>query len=162
MPVPGITQVATASNVVFKPLTLDGSGTYDLFQITGVVYVGYIYGIVTTATPANTTAASLQLFPTGGAAIQLTSLAGSNISSLPAGSMIIKDLLAANAISVADNTLGFLSEQSGEVFASFAVGKKTGAVTHIRLNVTEAGSSGAITWFVNWVPLSSDGYLRTA
>jgi len=150
----------TFDNVIHAVTTLDGTGTYNICKITGVVQINHIYGVVETATPAGTTAASLQLFPTGGAAVQLTSLAGSNISSLPAGSMIEKAQAAANAISVSDNTLGFISEQVGLLFAKFAVGQKTGTVTHIRLNVTEAGTSGAIHWYVDWQSLSEDGFIE--
>ena len=147
-------------NLIRKSITLDGSGTYNLFQVTGEVQINHIYGIVTTALPAATTAASLQLFPAGGAAIQLTSLAGSDISSLPVGSMINKAATAATAISVSNSTLGFLSEQTGLLLAIFAVGQKTGGIaTYVRLNVTEVGTSGAIDWYCDWQPLSNDGFL---
>ncbi|MCP4540675.1 MAG: hypothetical protein GY832_26350 [Chloroflexi bacterium] len=144
-----------------KSVTLDGSGTYNLFQVTGVVRIDFIYAIVETATPANTTAASLQLFPAGGAAIQLTSLAGSNISSLPAGTMISKGQAAAAAIDVSDSTLGFVEEQVGFIFARFSVGQKTGGIaTYIRLNVTEAAPLGGVLHFTcEWKPLSDDGNL---
>lgn len=142
--------------------TLDGSGTYNLFQVTGIVRINFVYGIVETALPANTTAASLQLFPAGGAAIQLTSVAGSDISSLPVGAMISKGRVAANAIDVADSTLGFVEEQTGFIFARFSVGQKTGDIAmYIRLNVTEAAPlGGVIHWHVEWEPLSDDGWIE--
>jgi hypothetical protein len=152
----------TFDSVVVNSTVLDGSGTYNIFQVTGNVRVNYIWGHVTELIPAATTAASLQLFPTGGVAIQLTSLAGSDISNLPVGSLIAKGQLAANAIDVGDATLGFLSEQSGFVFASFAIGQKTATNTYIRLNVTEGNADGTIHWHCDWEPLSEDGWLEAA
>jgi len=148
-------------HVKSKDNELDGSGTYNLFQITGIVQINHIWGHVTEAMPNNTTAASLQLFPAGGAAIQITSLAGTAFSNLPVGSMINKGLPAANAITVSDATLGFVNEQTGLIFATFVVGQKTaGIATYIRLNVTEAGTSGAIHWHVDWEPITDDGFVE--
>lgn len=150
---------ALTSGIAEKTNALDGSSTYNLFQITGSVLINYIWGHVTEAMPAATTAASLQLFPTGGAAIQLTSLAGSDISSLPIGSVLMKGGLAANAISVGDNTLGYLLEEAGFIFARFAIGQKTATNTYIRLNVTEGNTDGTIHWHCNWLELSDGATL---
>ena len=149
-------------NIKHKEIVLDGSGTYNIFQITGIVQINHIWGHITEATPVNTTAASLQLFPAGGAAVQLTSLVGSDISSLPIGSMINKGLPVANAIDVADATLGFLNEQTGLIFATFSVGQKAaGIATYIRLNVTEAGADGTIHWHADWKPITDDGLVES-
>ena len=146
------------SGIAESTCVLDGSGTYNLFQITGSVLINYIWGHVTEAMPAATTAASLQLWP-GAGAIQLTSLAGSDISSLPIGSVLMKGGLAANAISVGDNTLGYLLEEAGFIFARFAIGQKTATNTYIRLNVTEGNTDGTIHWHCNWLELSDGATL---
>ena len=144
----------------YKEMAFDGSAQYNLFQVTGIVYVSLIYAHVETATPANKTAASLQLFPAGGAAIQITSLAGSDISDLPAGSLIVKDNVVANAITVDDSTLGYISEQLGFLFSPFFAGQKVAIDTYIRLNITEAGPDGGlIHWHAIWTPLSDAGLL---
>ena len=148
-----------SSGIVEKTNALDGSGTYNLFQVTGSVLVNSIWGYVSEAMPAATTAASLQLFPTAGAAIQLTSLAGSDISSLPIGSVLMKGGLAANAIGVGDNTLGYLLEESGFIFAKFTIGQKIAVNTFIRLNVTEGNTDGTIIWKCNWLNLSTGATL---
>ena len=140
-------------------ITLDGSGTYNIYQITGDIEIERLRGVIETATPALTTAASWQLFPVGGAAVQITSLAGADISSLPAGSMLSKDNVVAQALTVSDNTNGFLNENLGFLFSPFAVGQKTGVVTYIRLNVTEGGASGAIDFVCEWKPVSDTGFL---
>ncbi len=146
---------------VHADVTLDGSGDYDIFTVRGEVKINHIYAIVTTATPAATTAANLQLFPAGGPAIQLTALAGSDISNLPIGSVISKDQAAANAITVADSTNGALIEAVGFIFAEFVVIQKTGGIaTTIRLNVTEVGASGVLHFEAHWTPLSDDGALE--
>ena len=73
-----------------KSITLDGSTDYNLFVITGSVKIEYIWGHITQVIGAATTAVSLQLFPTAGAAIQITSLAGSALSAMPVGTIVSK------------------------------------------------------------------------
>jgi len=162
---PGITNISEPCCLTTSAeITLDGSGTYNLFQITGAIQVNLIWGHVTTALPILTTAASLQLFPAGGAAIQLTSLVGSDLSALPTGSLVIKDQLAAVAVGVGDSTLGFLSEQLGFIFSRFAIGQQTGGIaTYIRLNVTEAAPlGGVIHWHIKWEPVTDGASLIPA
>ena len=140
--------------VELKTNTLDGSDDYNLFQITGVVQIDYLWGHVTTVLPAATTASSLQVFPTGGAAVQITSIGGTALSSLPVGSLISKDATAGTAIGVKSSALGFVYEPTGFIFAPFSIGQKLTVDTFIRHHVTEGNSSGAIHWHCKWTALT--------
>lgn len=136
--------------------TLAGTTDYNMFTVTGSVKIHALWGVVTTIIPAATTAANLNLFPTGGAAIQLTSAAGTDISALPVGSVLLKNAAAASAIAALNNTLGALGET---VPVAFIVTKKTAVVTKIRLNVTEGNNTGAIKWYCLYEKISEDGLL---
>ena len=152
---------------LYNSITFANTAPYDLFTVTGVVLIQHIWGVVTTAIGINKTAASLQLFPAGGAAIQLTSVAGSVLSAMPLNTLISKDAVVGTAISVYDATTPFYAEPvatPNKTFSQFAVGQETAdVVTTIRLAVTEGGAEGGtIEWHVQWSPVSSDGWLVAA
>ncbi len=154
-------------DLLCKELTLDGgaAGTFedDLYLVTGVVQINYIYGIVETAISADVDVAYLDLFPTGGAAIEITDNGGATLDDIKAGSMVSKQGLATVALIVEDSNLGFVSEYTGNFRNSlkpFVVGKKNGAVTNIRFVYDTGGSAtGKICWMVKWSPISDDGFL---
>jgi len=147
-------------NAKTKSITISSALTYNLFKITGVVQINYIHGHVGTALAADVTAASLDLFPTAGAAIPVTSLVGTNVSSAVAGSMLAKTNTAATALTHSDATLGFVTEAVGLIFTTFTVGQKTGGVeTHIRFKRAGAGTGGVIHWHIDWEPISEDGFV---
>jgi len=151
------------TNRLHGEMTLTAALSYNLFQVTGAIRVNFIYGIVTTALPAAVTAARLELFPTGGAAIPLTLAAGTDISSAVVGSMVSKTDLATVALTFSDATLGYVEESSGLTITTFAIGQKTGGIdTYIRFARAGAGDSGVIHWYVEWDPLSIDGLLTVA
>ncbi len=150
-----------------KELTLNNGGaatfTANLFLVTGTIQINYIYGVVETAISNDVDVVYLDLFPTGGAAIEITDNAGAVLDSIKAGSLISKQGLATAVLNVVDSNLGFVDEYVGNFKNSlkpFVVGKKDGAVTHIRLVYdTGGGATGVIHWHVDWAPLSDDGFL---
>jgi hypothetical protein len=151
-------------SVLHKSITITSALSYNLFKVTGVVKIRAIWGIISTAIGADVTNARLDLFPTGGAAIPLSSAAGVNISSAVTNSQLIKDGLANTALHLNDATLGFLNEVSGgDSEQSFDIGQKTGGVEmHIRFTRAGAGTGGVIDWHVDWCPCSDDGFLAVA
>jgi len=154
----------TYDSLIHKSITLDGSASYNLFQVTGVVQINGIWANVSTALAADVTAAQLDLFPVGGAAIDLTLAAGPDISAAVVNSLLLKQGLAGVALAYGDATLGFLNETAYvEPRQLFEVGQKTGGiVTYIRFTQTGAGASGVLDWHVEWEPLSTDGLLVPA
>ena len=151
-------------HLTHKNLTLDnGAGatfTDNLFTITGIIQISHIYGFVVTPISANVTVAYLDLFPTGGAAIEITDNGGTAISSIKVGSLLTKEGIATAAIAVYDSDLGYVSEVAtnfNKSFKPFIVAEKDGAVTNIRFVYTTAGAAiGRIHWHLEWRPLSDE------
>lgn len=146
-----------------KVITLDANNTtasVNIFQITGTVKIQRLYAEVTnTSTLTNCTAASFDLFPTGGAAIQI-SAAGGVLSGVPVGTYIFKEGLAANNFVVNDATLGAVAEQTYEgadVLGGFIVTQKTAVDTFIRFTytTTDAPIDAAITVYVEYIALGA-------
>ena len=162
----------TYEHLLHKDTILDTSGaaTYEdnLFIITGIVQVNFIYGYTTEAVSGcNVTATYLDLFPTAGAAIEITDNVGTAITGLPIGSLLSKNALATTAINVQSSALGFVDEVLTNFRNSqkpFVVGKKSGAVTQIRYVYTSAVTiaTGKIHWHIDWTPLSEDGFVSVA
>lgn len=155
----------TFDNLLHKDLTLAGADDYDLFQVTGIVQINYLYGYVETQIAAGTTGAYLNLFPTGGAAIEITDItgAGTDISGAVVGSLMAKTGLANAAMDLESAALGFIAEVATNyrnALKPFVLGQKTGGVdTFIRLTVAGAGAGGLIHWHCDWEPISNDGFV---
>lgn len=144
-----------------KVTTVTADLSYNLFKITGIVDIVKIYGVVETVLAADVTAACLQLFPTGGAAIQLSSVGGVDISSAPVGSLILKQNVLAQALTLKSSALGFAVENAATwEFQRVTVGQKASTETHVRFTRAGAGASGVIRWYVEWEPVSKDGFLE--
>ncbi len=136
----------TFDSLLHKESTLAGAGDYDLFQVTGVVQINYIYGIVETQIAADTTGAYLNLFPTGGVAIEITDItgAGRDISGAVVGSMVSKTALATVSLDLDSASLGFVAEVATNyrnALKPFVLGQKTGGIdTFVRLTVAGTGN----------------------
>lgn len=131
-----------AGKQISKVITLSASGTtasVNIFQITGSVYVQRLYAVVTAATTlVNCTAASFDLFPTGGAAVQISAATGV-LSGVAVGTIITKTGLAADIFTVSDAVGAVVTEQGwagSDVFNGFLVTKKIAANTYIRFTYT--------------------------
>lgn len=132
-----------------------------LFHITGAVEVRGLWGVVTTDLGSNHTAAYWRLNDqTAQPAITLAT--GTTLSSIKAGSVIVKKGLATAALTKLDNAAGIVSEPTTletVFFSPFVAVKKTAATTDIEYVYTTSSTptSGAIQFFVRYIPLSSDG-----
>lgn len=144
--------------------TLTGNNTtvnVPIFGITGTVNIVGIYGVVTTTLGANNTAAYWQLNDQT-AQVNITLNTGTTISAVKAGSVIVKKGLAAAALVLLDNAAGRVSEPTTletSYFSPFVVTQKTAATTNIEFvyTTTDTPTSGAIQFFVVWLPISADG-----
>lgn len=143
--------------------TLSGNNTtvdVPIFGITGTLQVVSLYGIVTTDLGANNTAAYWRLNDQT-AQVNITLNTGTTISAVKAGSAIVKKGLAAAALILLDNAAGRVSEPTTletTYFSPFVVTKKTAAATNIEFvySTTDTPTSGAIQFFVVWMPISQD------
>ena len=149
-----------------------GSPEYaSLFTITGLVLVYHLDGHVETAAlAAALTAVYLDLFPTAGAAVVLTKISGAPaISSFEVGSYLAKEREAAQTLTAARANVAIFEEQDNalqEIRKPFVLGKKSGAVTTVRMVYSAGGDytseNGEVHWQLEWVPISDDGFVEPA
>lgn len=159
----------------YVPITFDGITTTDsqtlvasnttatvpIFRITGTVEVTGLYGIVTTDL-GNNTAAYWRLNDQT-SQINITLNTGTALTNAKKGSFILKNALNTVALVKKDAVAGAYTETAaaGQVFFQrFAVTQKTGGInTDIEFvyTTTDTPTTGAIQFFLRWVPLSSDG-----
>lgn len=132
-----------------------------IFTITGAVEIQKIWGVVATALGSNQTAAYWRLNDQA-AQVNITLNTGTAVSSAAAGSVIAKAGLAAAALVLINNSAGRVNEPTTletTYFSPFTVVKKTAATTQIEYvyTTTNTPTTGAIQFFVQWVPISADG-----
>jgi hypothetical protein len=132
-----------------------------IFGITGTVLVRSLWGIVTTVLSSSITVAYWRLNDQT-AQIALTASSGTTLSSVAAGSLIIKTGLVAAALTLKSNAAGAVLEPTTletTVESPIILVKKTGATTNIEFTYTTTNTpaSGAIQFFLRYVPLSADG-----
>ncbi len=152
--------------LVGKSQTLSASATTAstaLFGLTGTVEVLRLWGVITTTLGANHTAAYWRLNDQT-AQVNITLNTGTTLSAKTAGSVIVKNGLAAAALVLLDNAAGKVSEPTTletMYFSPFVLTKKTAATTNIEYTytTTDAPTSGVIQHFVEYRPLSADGAL---
>lgn len=149
---------------VSRSQTLSGSNTTvatALFRVTGTVQINQIYGVVTTALGSNVTAAYYRLNDQT-AQVDITLNTGTTLSSVAAGSTIVKKGLAAAAVTLLNNSAGRVSEPTTletSYFSPFVAMKKTAANTDVEFvySTTNTPTSGAITHYIEYEALSDDG-----
>jgi len=143
----------------------------SLFVVTGAVRIQHLHAeVVTAPLAADLTAAYLDLFPTGGAAVVLSKVAGAPaISDFEVGSLLAKNSDVAQILDVQRANVAMVLEAGLALQAipfPFVVGKKSGAVTTLRFSYI-AGADyslelGEILWHCEWIPRSGDGLLLAA
>lgn len=146
-----------------KAVTFTGSAetvATPIFTVTGTVEVVALYGVITTVL-GNHTAAYFRLNDQTAQA-NITLNTGTTLTSKTAGSTIVKKGLAAAAVTLLDNATGIVSEPTTletTYFSPFVAVKKTGATTQIEYlyTTTDEPTTGAITFYCGWVPVSADG-----
>ena len=150
-----------------NPQTLTGTSANSpiitpIFGITGTVLVTGIYGVVTTVLGANHTTAYWRLNDQT-AQVSITASSGTTLSTLGVGTTIVKKGLAAAALTALDSAAGRISEPTTLetlYFSPFVAMQKTGGVaTNIEYvySTTDTPTSGAITFYITFVPVSPNG-----
>ena len=150
-----------------KSLTINATNTTvnpPIFTITGSVMITRLWGEVTTDLGSNHTAAAWRINDQT-AQVYLTAVGGTTLSSIKAGSIIIKDKLVAVALTKIDNAAGAVNESATagvNIFSPVIVTKKTGALTQIEYKYTtnQSPTTGAIMFHVSYLPLSDDGLIE--
>jgi hypothetical protein len=154
---------------VSKHHTLVGSNAtvvVPIFTLTGSVMITRIWAEITTVIGANHTAASFRINDQT-AQVYLTAVGGVTLSAKKAGCIVAKTGLVAAAAVLIDNAAGAIAEPTTlqtNVFTPVVITKKTAAKTQIeyRYATTDTPTTGAMTFYVAYYPLSSDGRLVAA
>lgn len=154
-----------------KSATLSANNTTTsvaLFNVVGQVEVISLYGIVTTALSSNITAAHWRLADDG-ATTAISLATGTALSSLPAGSVILRRSLVsvalASASSAAAAVLDPVAATAMDMSMAFIAIQKTGNVTsqiEFRYTTTNAPASGEIMFYCGWIPLTETSYIENA
>ena len=153
-----------------KSHTFVGSGAtvaVPLFHITGVVEIRGIWGIVTTALGVNHTDAHLRVNDQTATDQVLSKSTTLNLSGISAGAAIIKDGLAAAVLTYKTSDAGSILEPAvadQKNLSPVIIVQKTGDIqTDIEYVYTtsDTPTTGAMDFFVKWLPLSEDGKVES-
>jgi len=160
--------IADDGVTVQKAITLSASNTtasVPIFRLTGSVEVRALYGVVTTAFGSNHTAAHWRLNDQTAQPV-ISLVTGTTLSSATVGSVITRRSLVSVALVFNSAAAGAISDPvaatAPSYFMPFVITQKTGGVqTDIEYTYTTTNTptTGAITFFARFVPLSEDGDL---
>lgn len=151
--VPSNAQNMTANNT---------TASIPVFGITGTVLITGIWGVVTTVLGSNHTAAYWRLNDQT-AQVNITLNTGTTLSALGVGSTIVKKGLAGAALVALDAAAGRVSEPTTLetlYFSPFVLMQKTGSVaTNVEYtySTTDTPTSGQITFYIQFLPVSANG-----
>jgi len=157
-------------NKASKTQTLTGNNTTvstPLFHITGTVHISQLYSVVTTVLGSAVTAAYWRINDqTAQVAISLAT--GTTLSNAPVGSYLSRHSIVSVALIYTSSAAGAVKDTvaatAAETFMPFVVNQKTGGVqTDIEFtySTTNTPTTGVIQHFVEWQPLSADGFVSS-
>ena len=135
-----------------------------IFTVVGSVQVLAIFGVVTTAL-GNNTAAYWRLND-GSNTPAITVSSGTTLSSVAAGSVIVKKGLAAAALALLNNSASIVSEPTTletSYFSPFVAVQITAGTTNIEFvyTTTDTPTTGAITFYCQYLPIGQGSRLLT-
>ncbi len=136
------------------------TGSNTLYTITGSIEVRGLWGQVTTVLSSNITAAYWRIND-GSNTPAVTVSTGTTLSSAAVGSVIVKKDVAAKALVLLNASQSRVSEPTTletTYFSPFVVTALPGATANLefRYSTTNNPSTGAILFFLRWLPLTSD------
>lgn len=160
--------VPSVTTKTSKDQTLSANNTTastPLFRVTGSVYVKALYAVVTTALGSNVTAAFWR-FNDQTAQVAISVATGTTLSSAPAGSLLARISLVSVALTLKSSAAGAVLDPvaatAPDSFMPFVLTQKAGGINsdiEFTYTTTNTPTSGVLTHFVEWRPLSADGNL---
>lgn len=170
---PGITNGAFAVTQNRTPIVQNGLASTDsqvftgnntttavpIFSITGTVLVNVLYGVVTTALQNHTAAYWRLNDATNQSDISLAT--GTTLTNAVVGSTIIRRPLASTALTFINASQERVQDPpaaSANSFTPFILLQKTGGVTtnvEYVYTTTDTPTTGAMTFYMGWIPLTS-------
>lgn len=152
-----------ATNVATTTKTLSANNTtanVPIFRITGTIE-GKLYGLVTTTIGTNHTGAYFRLNDQSAQTNITLATVGVTLSNFAVGAIIAKTALAATLATIKNSNVGQFYESATAgipLLSEFFVTKKNGANTDIEYTytTTDTPTTGAIQFFLEWIPRSAD------
>lgn len=147
---------------VTKVHTVDGAGaqTDNIFTVTGCVSA-IIWGEVTSKTNSTTCSTFYIDLYDGAAAVEITDNGGTDMSGCVVGDVLSKDAVATTAITKVSCAAGAVTDgTAGTLMLRMPcrLMQKTGQTTYIRACFTgDNNTSLQITWYVRYIPVTSNG-----
>lgn len=143
-----------------KTLTANNTtGNVPIFTVTGQVEITALYGIITTVLGNNTVA----FWRTNDGSTQnaITVATGTALTNAIAGGMISKKAGVATALTLTAGTSGQVIESAtagATYFQDFVIIANPSATTNIEFvyTTTDTPTTGAITFYIRWVPLTAN------
>ena len=151
---------------VTKSLTASNeTAAVPIFRLTGSVEVRSLFAVVTTIVGSNHTAAYFRLNDQT-AQSDITLSTGTTISSAAVGSLLVKKGLAGAALTLLTSAQERVSEPTTletSYFSPFVIVAKPAANTDIEYvySTTQTPTTGAIQFFIRWLPLSAGSGIAT-
>jgi hypothetical protein len=143
--------------------TFAGGTTYNVFKVTGSVFVNEIYGTVETVLPNTTSLLKLELYSTGGV-VDITD-ESVDITDAVVGTLFMKSAYSGADMQIRNpNTVPLIVEATSykDPKVGLALVEDNTNATYIRVVLTVALASGAVDWHCRWEPLSDNGFLEDA
>lgn len=145
--------VANAPCIVKKVLATTANGSTTIFNYVGVIRIKSIFGVITTV--MENKAQNMKLSIVADALGAYDICANKDIDTFAAGTLLTITGTAANAM-VATTAVGVIAPgQANNVIASCI----TSGIIKV---VAGAANTGAITWYINYEPLSANGAVTAA
>lgn len=155
----------TLDDEVFHMTTFSGDGpsSDNIFKITGLVEIQYIYGDVETQLNADVDDIYLDLWD-GTNSVEITDNGGggTDTDNADVGSVFAKTEIATTVISLMKSDQCRVRENtnSKKPRLPFLVSQKKDTNTYIRVVYSGVATSGTIHWHCKWVPLTEDGFVE--
>ena len=158
--------ITTDGITITNTKVLSGNNTtafVPVFRITGTVEIRGLWAVASTTIGVNHTAAYFRLNDQT-AQVAITLATGVTLSGLKTGTIVAKKGLNTAALTLLDNAAGRVSEPTTletTVFSPFLAVKKTAATTDIEYSyaTTDAPTTGSLTFYARFIPVSDDGTL---
>jgi len=146
-------------------ITQVGAGTYEynLFKISGIVKIIHIEGVVTSTLVGSNTNCHLDIYSVNGGDV-VSKAVGLNMGAALEGSLVARLDAVDKVLAFHDSDQAFLIDQIDASNEGMRLGEDRTAGAHVDtflrfIHSTAGASSGIIEWYVEFVPVSDDGWL---
>ena len=144
----------------YKEITLNGSGSCNLFKVTGGVDVQEIYGHVSTELVGTNANVYLQLSSSAGSSESMTLTTGTPMGTAVVGSIVMKTKDPIKAIVFFDGAGVGVDKGVDPKKRATVINADVDSDTFIKWVVTTEDTGGVLHFHVVWRPLSDDGNIE--